>query len=198
MPWEPLLFQWDTYGNTIQWYLKNLYNMYQNYEAPKWNCLSLTKMFLCDSNWKNKDQTLTRIIFYINWNPDGKCWCINLAIWMIYISNLSILMKRGITEDIIIQWPLGGSLTFLFWIFSFIFHKGYSDCVRSYLLHLVSLWKHQWVSMYETQKANQTVRMYSHSPKRKTTQSSLVPPSVVPNQHLSLLVVTRVEETVSL
>lgn len=95
-----------------------------------------------------------------------------LAIWVTYISNLSIWMKRGITEHI--QWPLGDNSG----IFSLIFHKGYSNCLRPYLLNVVSLWKHPWVSMYETQRANQAVRMYSHSPKRKTTQSSLVPPSV--------------------
>ena len=123
---------------------------------------------------------------------------------MIYISNLSILMKRGIIEDIIIQWPLGGSLIFLDYrydiydmIFSLIFHKGHSNCLRPHLSNSVSLWKHQWVSKYEKQKANQTVRTYRHSPKRKTTQSSLVPPSVVPEQGLSLLV-TRAEETISL
>lgn len=118
-----------------------------------------------------------------------KCWQTTLAIWMIYISNLSILMIRGITEDKIMtcRWQLN----FCFLIFFLIFHKGHSNCFRPHLLNLVLLWKHQWVSKNEEQKANHTVRTYSHCPKRKTSQSSLVPPSLVPDQGLSLLVETR-------
>lgn len=57
-------------------------------------------------------------------------------------------------------------------MFALTVHKGHSNYLRPHLLHLVSLRKHQWVSKYEKQKANQTVRMYSYFPKRKTTEFS--------------------------
>lgn len=61
------------------------------------------------------------------------------VISMIHISSLSILMKRGITEDVIIHMSLRWQLNFLLQIFSLIFHKGYSNCVRPYLLNSDSL-----------------------------------------------------------